>query len=564
MTVPCNPRRRGCRVSPFFPVIGFLASFVLVAVPFPSSQAIAPPHPELLEESRRHRSLHETLFPNISYASQPSLPSGIWEPASAYKRRLDPDDPASEECDKCLFGREICRHLSAQECQEVEDQMIAQAGRTRQFVASAANKTKQQPSSFTTHSTVKTLSTTSRGEWQQGQSIEIRTLVILMAWSDQQWKQATMDKSRIGKLWNGVGTDEWNIPTGSIANYTQTQSYGKVTLKADIVGWRLADNTERHYADGRSGLPKAGSTGPGLSEAFAYILAQLDAEGFNFDPYDADDDGFIDHIQFLHTGYSAETGGVDCNSNARMEDRIWSHMLPAAQSSWMSTSGKKLGAWSVSSVFSGRCGKEIAPLGIMMHEFYHTLGLVDLYDRDGVSPGLGGLGAYDMISSPFGANGDQQLPGSLSPWSKLDIGFANAVEIIHNGTYTARPSNEFSDYFIIKKGFDDEREYILIENRNNVGMDEALWSNGLLIYKIDETNGVSGNRRRGYPGMDGWPGNGQHYPVALLQADGDYNLERGQNNGDIGDFFRLPNQKLEPGNGEKLSTQHGNYPNTDG
>jgi M6 family metalloprotease-like protein len=546
------------------PIVGILS--ILLMDPFPSSHAISPPHPELLEESRRHRSLHEALFPNVSYTSQP-LPEGVWEPASTYKRRLDPDDPVSEECDTCMFGTEICRFLSAAECQEMEDLTIAQAGRTRQYVATGVKR----PSDSTTNAAImNTMSTRQAGGGQQEQqqqqpTTEIRTLVILVAWQDHKSKLKTMSKQQINKLWNGVGTDEDTIPTGSIASYTQTQSHGRVTLIADIVDWQLADNTEKHYADGRSGLPKFESNGPELADAFAYILDQMEIANFDFDKYDADGDGVLDHIQFLHTGYGAEMGGSDCTSSAQMQDRIWSHMMPAGRSQWESKSGKKLGAWSVSSVFAGRCGKEIAPLGVMMHEFYHTLGLPDLYDRDGgLSPGLGGLGAYDMISSPFGAIGDQRKPGSLSPWSKLDIGFASAVEIKTNGTYTIRPSSEYSDYFIIKKGFDDELEYLLIENRNNVGMDAPLWNNGILIYKVDETNGVSGNRRRGFPGMEGWPANGKHYPIALLQADGKYDLEQGNNNGDAGDFFKRPNQKLGPGNGEKVASKEGVYPNTDG
>jgi hypothetical protein len=201
----------------------------------------------------------------------------------------------------------------------------------------------------------------------------------------------------------------------------------------------------------------------------------------------------------------------------------------------------------------------------MMHEFYHTLGLPDLYDRvGGLNPGLGGLGAYDMISSPYGAKGDQRYPGSLSPWSKLDIGFSQAVEITQNGTYTIRPSNFFPDYFIIKKGFEHEGEYLLIENRLNVGIDKDLWNNGVLIYKIDETLRITSNKGRGYPGMAGWPGNGQHYQVALMQADSEYDLEKGKNNGDPRDYYRFPGQKLGPGPAQKDSSGNGDYPNTDG
>ena len=222
----------------------------------------------------------------------------------------------------------------------------------------------------------------------------------------------------------------------------------------------------------------------------------------------------------------------------------------------------------------------------MMHEFYHTLGLPDLYDRDRPyvgtpgKGGLGGLGVYDMMACPFGTNNNQMYPGSLSPWSKIDMGFIQTpIEIIQSGTYTIRPSNYYPDIYEIKRGYnqnpykknenDDGAEYmgaerLLIENRHNSGYDSSLWTSGILIYHIDEaSNGHNGNKNHGYPGQDGWPSNGEHYPITLLQADGLYELENAINNGDINDFYKYPTQKLAPGNGELIATEEGIYPNTD-
>ena len=161
-------------------------------------------------------------------------------------------------------------------------------------------------------------------------------------------------------------------------------------------------------------------------------------------------------------------------------------------------------------------------------------------------------------------------PGSLSPWSKLEMGFLKEpIEITESGFYTARPSNLYPDIYSIKKGY-PEGEMLLLENRQALGFDATLPSGGMLIYKIDGTIYYNGNRKRGFPGQvdyptDGahWPGNGMHYPVALLQADGDYDLEQGYNNGDAGDFYNDPSQELGYGNGEFKATNSGTYPNTD-
>jgi hypothetical protein len=69
---------------------------------------------------------------------------------------------------------------------------------------------------------------------------------------------------------------------------------------------------------------------------------------------------------------------------------------------------------------------------------------------------------------------------------------------------------------------------------------------GIAIWHIDDnlpsTPGARGNSNQGYPGQPGWPTNGLHYLVALLQADGRYDLEKlpwvGNPHGDATDLWR--------------------------
>jgi immune inhibitor A len=66
-------------------------------------------------------------------------------------------------------------------------------------------------------------------------------------------------------------------------------------------------------------------------------------------------------------------------------------------------------------------------------------------------------------------------------------------------------------------------EYFLVENRQRVGYDRELPSDGLLIWHIDEA--IASNADENHP------------KVALMQADGQRDLEQGNNRGDRGDPY---------------------------
>jgi hypothetical protein len=177
----------------------------------------------------------------------------------------------------------------------------------------------------------------------------------------------------------------------------------------------------------------------------------------------------------------------------------------------------------------------------------------------------GGIGGYGIMSYAGGQRfaAAENFPGILCPYQKMKLGYLDAIEITADGTYTARASELYPDVFVISTPF-EAGESLVIENRQPLLSDARLWEpGGIVIYHIDENTVGSGNFVRGGPFVDGWPGNGAHYKVAVLQADGKYELEMALNLGHNDDFWKA-GDVLGPGNGELVATDFSsNYPNTD-
>mmetsp|Transcript_41493 Transcript_41493/g.72920 ORF Transcript_41493/g.72920 Transcript_41493/m.72920 type:complete len:590 (+) Transcript_41493:686-2455(+) len=125
-----------------------------------------------------------------------------------------------------------------------------------------------------------------------------------------------------------------------------------------------------------------------------------------------------------------------------------------------------------------------------------------------------------------------------SPWSKIELGWLTPTILGEKGDFELRQSWQYPDVYKIELD-SQSYEYLLIENRQPGSFDSLLPLGGLAIWHIDEYMYLYGNSREGYPGQTGWPANSNHYHIALLQADGRYDLERGHNQGDYSDLFRF-------------------------
>ncbi|MFT5412370.1 MAG: immune inhibitor A, partial [Verrucomicrobiales bacterium] len=353
-------------------------------------------------------------------------------------------------------------------------------------------------------------------------------LVVLLRFSDHA-SRAVPSTGDIDILMNAPGGHPTLAPTGSVRDIYLENSYGQLALNSSVAYWVTLPDTEAYYANGNSGLTTR------THEALRFALNTLDADPtFDFTNFDSDSDGQIDAITFLHSGYAAEFGGTSADG-ANYTDRMWSHKWGIG-GGWTSSDGVGVGTYHISPAIWGTSGTNIGRIGVICHETGHFFGLPDLYDgNDSDFDGRAGsgIGSYGMMANSWGFDGTQYYPPHMCAWSKAELGWMSPTVISNAGTYSLSQAETSASAYRIDLGY-ATGEYLLIENRQPVGSDSVMPQGGLAIFHIDES---ASTVTEGYPGQSGWPSNGNHYRVALLQADGTYDLERGLDRGDRYDVY---------------------------
>jgi M6 family metalloprotease-like protein len=369
-----------------------------------------------------------------------------------------------------------------------------------------------------------------RGTFALG-SGSVKNLVVLLRFSNHgpSGQNRTLPStSDVDTIMNAVGGDPTLAPSGSVRDHYLENSYNQFTIDSVATGWLNLPNSEGYYTNNNSGLTTL--TWELITDGLDLADATVD-----FSEYDQDGDGWVDAITFLHSGYGAEWGGAD-QYGTDYTDRMWSHKweIPA----WTSAEGIKVADYNISPGLWGTSGSAPGRIGVVCHELGHFFGLPDLYDTDGSSEGAGNWCL--MAGGAWGFGGSQQYPSHMSAWAKIFLGWVTPTTILPGAQ--SLPQVELNPTVLrIDSGY-PPGEHLLIENRQATGFDLMIPQSGIAVWHIDSGKGSLGanspNNDEGYPGQSGWPGNANHYRNALLQADGDYNMEHGDNRGDSGDVYR--------------------------
>lgn len=290
-------------------------------------------------------------------------------------------------------------------------------------------------------------------------------------------------------------------PTGSLRDYFQQASYGKVLISGDVVGPYTLPEPYTFYAGEKSGLGEYPHNAQRMAED-TLALADPDVD---FSLYDPNGDGYVDALIIVHAGPGAES----IPTSNRIH-HIWSHK-------WVMSGRQTRDAINL---YAYLTVPEDGRLGVWAHELGHLLfQWPDLYDTDYSSSGLGGWCLMAGGSWNDGGN----TPALPCAWCRMVQGWTDTAVITDRKKVWIPRS---ADYQRIYKLWTDglpQTEYFLVENRGHHGFDAHVPGQGLLVYHIDETRLSNANE--------------PHYKVALMQADGLNDLEHSADLGDAGDPF---------------------------
>ncbi|MFM9700064.1 M6 family metalloprotease domain-containing protein [Streptomyces europaeiscabiei] len=323
---------------------------------------------------------------------------------------------------------------------------------------------------------------------------DVRVIVILLDFPD---KAMTATTQHFEDLFFSKNT----LPYGSVREYYEEVTNGKVTLTGDVVGPLRMPRTLAWYANNNHGI------GQPSGEPRAFIMAKdaaVKADPLvDFAPFDNDGNGYVDAFVLVHAGKGGEVTGN--------RGDLWSHKWNLWPTEY-SADGTR--------IFTYLTIPEDAKIGVSAHELGHLLfGLPDLYDDDYTSEGVGNWCL--MGGGSWGGGGD--IPTHPSAWCKAQQKWVTTKNVTAAGTLSLPDvKSSFEVHRVWKDGLGG-KEYFLLENRQQTGYDKSMPAAGLCLWHVDESQADNKDEH--------------HYMVGLMQADGNRDLEQGANRGDKGDPY---------------------------
>lgn len=331
---------------------------------------------------------------------------------------------------------------------------------------------------------------------------------------------------------------------GTLPEFYREASRGLLEVQGTVTPWVRTGITMRDAAGDRDGHGFIGDSirayvKAAVRAADAFVdYGEFDNDGPDGIPNSGDDDGIVDGLSVEFLEVAGSCGGP----------APWPHLWVVSgdgggpfRTEDPGANGTPIGvqAYIVESV-TDCSGVTIQGVGIVAHEFGHTLGLPDLYRQaDGVLPGQRHwvVGCFDIMGAGSWGCGSGALPerfgpSGLSPRMKSLLGWIDIQDVgrVRDHEVVLDPVLTSGRAVSLPMGPGSE-ETVLIEYRPRSGFDMWLPAGGVLLYHRDT---AAGTRPSG-------PGAPPPYAYHLLEADDDWELRRvealGGNRGEAADVF---------------------------
>jgi len=301
---------------------------------------------------------------------------------------------------------------------------------------------------------------------------------------------ATISQAQVEAYCNESGYNEFGN-NGSVYDYFLDNSGGRLRYTSVVAPYYTAQHDRAYYTD------ETQPDGIRAQELIREALDHLRAQGFDFSSLTVDSGNYVYATNIFYAG--------DVVNN--WSKGLWPH-------SWRLLSDYELMPGRIAADYQiTNMGDELT-LGTFCHENGHMIcDFPDLYDYGNDLFRSSGIGSFCLMCA--GANVDQKNPTQVNAYLKYRAGWADSITPITSGL-NATIRAGVNEFFIHSK---NQREYFIIENRRRTGRDARLPGSGLTIWHIDE---LGDNENQGRTPTS-------HYECSLVQADGEFDLERGEN-----------------------------------
>lgn len=375
--------------------------------------------------------------------------------------------------------------------------------------------------------------------------------VVLVNFQDAKFK-INKPKEAFEQLFNSdtqadLGNGNY-LNYGSVAKYFRDMSHGAFTPKFKVYDPVTVAQPETYYGGTREDDNKDEDPRQLVKDALKLVEDQVtenDIKSF------CSDGKTIDCVYIVYAGLGQNDGGDGTT--------VWANCWTTDGAT---LGGKKVRWYTMSGELSpvkikDKDGTTIIPvvvngLGVICHEFSHSLGLPDMYPTE--------TSAYSdnqemeywdlMDGGEYTYNGF--CPTAYTAFEKEQMGWQVDIKTLDSDasvTMTTSTEQGGTAYKIVNP--QNDKEYLMLEYIQQEGWNQYLFGNGLLVYHVclpSETlsSGTRLNNAPGYPGMAVVPADGACLSSYIKANENDYiNSHKGdlfgQNVTELSDVNKQPN-----------------------